>query len=325
MIVSLDFEMLWGILDHKNPMDYELNIKNVPKVVRLLLKLFDKYGIHATWGCVGMLMQNNLQRVEDETLQAVPLYEDLSLSAYAHFDFLKFVKSEYLFAPDLVRIIQSTDGQELGSHTYSHFYCNEKGSSGNQLEEDLRKSVEVIQRFGVTPVSIIFPRNQINEVYKETVLNCGFYNYRGTEDIWFYRTPDTRVGNSILRRGLRLADNYIPISGSCCYRWQDIRQECGMNNIKSSRFFRPYSRGFAVFEPLRIKRIMGQMKYAAKHNMVFHIWWHPHNFGSNMEQNFKNLLKLIKYYEKLRNIYGFQSLNMGEAGGCLCEDYGFRG
>ena len=77
-------------------------------------------------------MQNNLQRVEDETLQAVPLYEDLSLSAYAHFDFLKSVKSEYLFAPDLVRIIQSTDGQELGSHTYSHFYCNEKGSSGNQ-------------------------------------------------------------------------------------------------------------------------------------------------------------------------------------------------
>ena len=45
MVISLDFEMLWGILDHRDPLDYEQNIKNVPRVVGCLLRLFRKYGI----------------------------------------------------------------------------------------------------------------------------------------------------------------------------------------------------------------------------------------------------------------------------------------
>lgn len=321
MVISLDFEMLWGILDHKDPLDYEQNIKNVPKVVGCLLKLFKKHGIHATWGCVGMLTQDDMRMARKEAPRELPSYREPSLSAYAHFDFLESVNPAYLFAPKLVKKIRSVDGQELGSHTYSHFYCNEKGITDSQFKEDLQKSVEALQSFGVTPVSVIFPRNQINEAYGGIISRCGFQNYRGTEDAWFYQIPDTRAGEDPVRRGFRLLDHYIPIAGPCCYSWEEIRQENGLNNIKSSRFFRPYSGTLALFEPLRIRRIMGQMEYAARHNMVFHIWWHPHNFGTNIKKNLRNLLKLIRHYERLRDAYGFQSLNMEEVGGGICAYY----
>lgn len=323
MVISLDFEMLWGILDHRNPLDYEQNIKNVPKVAGCLLKIFREHGIHATWGCVGMLTRDDMRAVRIEEPKELPTYREPSLSAYEYFDFLESVNPAYLFAPKLVKKIAATDGQELGSHTYSHFYCNEEGITGSQLKEDLRKSVESLQSFGVTPVSVIFPRNQINENYSRIVSDCGFQNYRGTEDAWFYQIPDTRSGKDILRRGFRLLDHYLPIAGPCCYSWEEIRQRNGLNNIKSSRFFRPYSRQLAIFEPLRVRRIMGQMEYAARHNLVFHIWWHPHNFGKNIKKNLRNLLKLVRHYERLRDAYGFQSLNMGEVGGGICARYDF--
>lgn len=52
------------------------------------------------------------------------------------------------------------------------------------------------------------------------------------------------------------------------------------------------------------------MKHAAKHNKVFHLWWHPHNFGSNMDQNFKNLEKILTMYQALNKKYGFMSHSM---------------
>ena len=52
------------------------------------------------------------------------------------------------------------------------------------------------------------------------------------------------------------------------------------------------------------------MKYAAKNNEVFHLWWHPHNFGSNMEENFYNLEEILKEYTKLNNKYDFKSSTM---------------
>ena len=117
MVISLDFEMLWGILDHRDPLDYEQNIKNVPRVVGCLLRLFRKYGIHATWGCVGMLTRDDMRTVRKDRPGELPSYRESSLSAYAHFDFLESVDPGYLFAPGLVKKIAATDGQELGSHT----------------------------------------------------------------------------------------------------------------------------------------------------------------------------------------------------------------
>ena len=42
-------------------------------------------------------------------------------------------------------------------------------------------------------------------------------------------------------------------------------------------------RPYGFFKKLKMKRIKAQMTYAAKNDKLFHLWWHPHNFGNDIE------------------------------------------
>ena len=53
--ISLDFELFWGVRDHRTLDSYGENIRNVHHVVPRLLALFEKYDVHCTWATVGFL------------------------------------------------------------------------------------------------------------------------------------------------------------------------------------------------------------------------------------------------------------------------------
>ena len=57
--VSLDFEMFWGMQDAVTLEEYGQNVINGKAEGKRQLKLFDQYGIHATWGTVGFLLAEN--------------------------------------------------------------------------------------------------------------------------------------------------------------------------------------------------------------------------------------------------------------------------
>ena len=88
-------------------------------------------------------------------------------------------------------------------------------------------------------------------------------------------------------------------------------------NIPSSRFLRPYSHALAPLEGLRLRRIKRAMHDAATGDRLFHLWWHPHNFGADPERNLACLGEILGYFGYLRERYGMQSLNMGEVAGVL--------
>jgi hypothetical protein len=54
------------------------------------------------------------------------------------------------------------------------------------------------------------------------------------------------------------------------------------------------------------------MTYAAIHGLTYHLWWHPHNFGINMTENFSFLEKILSHYSELNKQYHFQSMSMSE-------------
>jgi hypothetical protein len=54
------------------------------------------------------------------------------------------------------------------------------------------------------------------------------------------------------------------------------------------------------------------MTHAAKNNLTYHLWWHPHNFGINQDKNFVFLEKILKHYQKLNTQYNFQSVTMSK-------------
>ena len=107
----------------------------------------------------------------------------------------------------------------------------------------------------------------------------------------------------------RLIDTYLPLKGHRCV---DPVMEDELLNIPASCFLRPYQPKLSLFEPLRISRMKKEMEAAAKRKQVYHLWWHPHNFGQNFDKNFSTLEKLLDHYKVLEKKYNMQSLNMEE-------------
>jgi hypothetical protein len=63
---------------------------------------------------------------------------------------------------------------------------------------------------------------------------------------------------------------------------------------------------------LRRWRVKAGLRAAARRGEVYHLWWHPHNFGTNLEENLAALKSILKEFHRLRDMYGMQSLTMAE-------------
>lgn len=308
-IISLDFELHWGVSDHRTVESYYENLKNTPAVVKKLLALFARRNIHATWATVGMLFCRNKNEITSFVAEKDrPGYTNSSLSNYfvAQKAGTDEVADPFHYANTLIKEIIETPGQELATHTFSHYYCLEPGQSSEQFLHDLNAAIKITEREGISPVSIVFPRNQYNEEYLKKSKQAGLKIYRGNFYSWIYK-PEAKSAESLLKRFFRLADAYLPISGHRVVR-ADFSGD--MVNIPASCFLRPYNSKLSWIDPLRLQRIKSEMTTAAKKGMIYHLWWHPHNFGKNMEQNFKILIDILDHFDQLSSTYGMQSMNM---------------
>ena len=77
-------------------------------------------------------------------------------------------------------------------------------------------------------------------------------------------------------------------------------------------FLRPFSARLKRMENLRFKRIERAMVYAAKYHENYHLWWHPHNFGKNIDENLHFLERILKLFKTLNTQFGFASKSMCE-------------
>ena len=310
-VISIDFEIHWGVSDHRTIESYRENLQNVPAVVRRTLELFRNRKIHATWATVGMLFcQHKKELFDFVPAHSRPTYNNGALSNYLVAESAGENEKEdpYHFGHSLVQQIAKTDFQDLGTHTYSHYYCLEPGQTPEQFYHDLVAARKLLDREGVNAVSIVFPRNQYSPEYLEQCKRTGFVCYRGNYDSWMYR-PEAKSTETSLKRLGRFVDTYLPVTGQ---RHVSIKQHDGLVNIPASCFFRPYNRRFSFLEPMRIRRIKNEMEAAARKNAIYHLWWHPHNFGKNMNENFKNLESILDHFDKLSAKYGMLSRNMKE-------------
>ena len=309
-VISLDFEMYWGIRDVINLNDYKENLLGIRESVPLLLYHFKKYDINATFATVGFLFFQNKNALNKNLPSKKPDYFNSGLSPYnGHIQSIgkDEIDDPFHFGASLVdQILEAR--QEIGSHSFSHFYCLEKGQSTQDFREDLLAAKKIAEQKGIDLRSFVFPRNQYNEQYINTCAEMGFTSFRGNEKSWLF-SSETLGPFMNFRRPFRLLDSYINISGNNCYSFKDLKGY-KIVNIPSSRFLRPYSKSFKAFENLRLKRITDSMSYAAKKGLVYHLWWHPHNFGINQSENFSFLEKILRHYKKLNEKFSFESVNM---------------
>ena len=310
LIVSLDFELFWGMLDVCPLEEYQENVLGGREAIPKLLELFGRYGIHATWATVGFLFAKDAREAAsffpEDALR--PSYDNPALSPYEEFS--KIGENEEqapcFFAPSLINEIAAAPGQEIGCHTFSHYYCREKGQTPEQFAADLRAAKAIAEKYGYALTSVVLPRNQCEPEYTAVMRELGFTAYRDEENDWIHEKIKFRP----LLRALRLADGYFPLTGQGGYT---PKNENGIWNLTGSRMYKPIFQPLHFLEGVKLGRIKGQMLHAAKNGLTYHLWWHPHNIGVRTEEHLRQLEELFQYYGELREAYGMESLNMREA------------
>ena len=201
---------------------------------------------------------------------------------------------------------------EICTHTFSHYYCLETGQTAAEFDADIKAAKKIAEAKGINLTSIVFPRNQVNAAYMAVLKNNGIRVYRGNPTSWIYR-PRKFSAEVLFIRLCRLLDTYFPISG---YNTSRVAGSKDLPvNIPAGHFLKPYDKRFAWLEHLKLKRIMNEMTKAAQRGDIYHLWWHPHNFGINLNKNMNNLSVILDHYQLLNKKYGFENKTMQEAAG----------
>lgn len=312
-VISLDFELFWGMRDKRTLEEYGRRILGVRAALPRMLDTFDAHGVKATFATVGLLFFDTKAELLGGLPEERPSYSNARLSPFVgHLDTIGNNEQEdpYHFGASLIRRIQERSMHELACHTFSHYYCLENGQTPDQFESDLLAAKRAAAPFGIHLRSFVFPRNQYNAAYLEICRRHGITAYRGNERSWLYQAR-SRQQETYFRRGIRLLDAWLNLSGPNCHAFPTTTENLPVD-IPSSRFLRPWSARWRVLDGLRLRRITQAMDHAARTGTVFHLWWHPHNFGQDLDRNMAFLEQVLKHYDTLHTTYGFRSMTMGE-------------
>lgn len=297
VVISMDFEMRWGVHDvyGLNFDGYRKNLENCRDVVTATLQLLTERDLHATWATVGALGMDDWNDYFSFA-PPPPSYAEPRFAVrheYADMD----PEGTLHFAPDLIRNIVKSEGQELGSHSFSHLYFQEPGIIIEDFLLDMF-AVEKLwaERFGVTPVSLVFPRNQ--GAFLEQLDLTSIKISRGNESAWFYDC-NTQSNNSLYPRLLRLADSVNP--------WTNRVSRLENKILRASMFIR-----FALPEPLwrlQIIRLKKELSNLSPGD-ISHLWWHPHNLGFDLKTGLCRLNEVLDVVAEACNYNSVVSMNM---------------
>ena len=306
LMVSLDFELFWGMLDVTTLDAYRNNVLGGKKAIPQLLELFRKYDIHATWATVGYLFAESKEELRTFFPETRPSYDDPRLDPYAYLESIGNNEEEApcFFCPDLIRMVAKTPGQEIGSHTFCHYYCREDGQTPAQFAEDMKAAKRIAKDKGYELTSVVLPRNQCAPEYIRVLESLGYTTFRDLENDWIHKIPVR-----IVKRGFTLLDAYLPLTAGTYLP----KKEYGIWNFAGSKMYRPIMPRLAFLEGLKVRRIKGQMRRAARRGEIYHLWWHPHNLGARTDDHLRQLEEIFRYYAELKEKYGMQSLTMQEA------------
>lgn len=314
-VISLDFETHWGFFDNRTIEDSRSQLLNITVVIDKLLDISKQHNVGITFATVGMLFAKDKNDIKKYIPKQKPNYFNNALNAYDLLEGITANDEKIYFAQDLVTKIKNDPLHEVGTHTFCHYYCHEKGQNLNDFKADIDSAITIAKSLDIQTKSIVFPRNQVQNDYLKICEDSGIETYRG--NCWFNFNNDSR--KLILKEYclvlLRVIDSYFNISGSNSFKLENHNfKDSKLINIPASRFLRPYNSRLKFMESLKVNRIKKAMTKAAKQNKVYHLWWHPHNFANDINENFKNFSEILQHYDTLKTKYGFESITMQKLG-----------
>lgn len=264
VVVSLDFELRWGVYDiYRDDLGgYRRNLEGVREAVPGLLELFRAEGVRATWATVGALACESWDEYEARA-PAPPVYLDTTFAPITGLRDLD-PTGHLHFAPDLVRAVAAAPGQEVGSHSFSHYFFGEAGFHRGDATRDAVAVRELfVEKLGREPTSFVFPRNQV--AFEDELLEAGLRALRTNPRGLVWSLP-TSLRESPPARVARLGQAFAGIQ---------VARRLGPL-VPASAFVR-----LGLPSPLaraHRRAIAGAVK-ACRPGEFVHLWFHPHNLG----------------------------------------------
>ncbi len=320
--ISLDFELHWGLINIADRQSRVTCYKNTIQAIPEMLKLFGQYNVHVTWATVGSMFAQNQEEWKMLKPAAQPDYVNEKLSPY------KWVEENGLpneyefahFAPKTIKNILNYPGQEIGTHTFSHYYCLAPLKGQEAFSEDLNAAKKAAAKFNIQLSSLVFPRNQFNPEYLKICYDAGIRAVRTNSNVWYWK-KSTSFSERVIKKLVRTANDYVTISDRVSYPLRNIKV------IKGEPLQLPRGRALEIWQPnnavnnkLKLQKIIKELHDAAIHDECYHLWWHPEEFGDYPEENLNRLRIILEQYKVCNERYRMKSWNMREYADNLIGD-----
>ena len=292
-VISLDTELLWGYVAHPTLEAVNLMKSDDKKgrgCIDILLNLFEKHNIPATWAVVGHLFLDHCECEDGIPHKDMPRFKE---NWYSFDPCTDIQRDPLYYGKDIVeKILSNRIEHEIGYHSFSHVVFSE--CRREVAEAEVKKGVKLAKEFGITLKSFVFPENKIGHI--DILKESGFKIYRGENLI------RSNSNQNLLTRNINRAINRI-IAPPTEPKWMD-----GIWEIPSSMFFcDPYVK-FSVLPKAKIG-----LYRAIRSKKVFHIFLHPHNLL--MYPSLKeDLDKFLAFVAKKRDEGKIEVMTMGEFG-----------
>jgi hypothetical protein len=280
------------------------------RAVQDLISVFATRRIRATWATVGFLFASKWDELSPHIPFLRPDSRRSELDPYGEQVGPDEDHDPEHLAGSLVDLIAASPGQEVASHTFSHYYCLEPGQNEATFRADLAAAQSMARVRGLTLSSLVLPRNQWNPAYTGAVLDLGFRCIRGNQRSWAHRAAPG--GGDMRQRAARLADTYVGLTPPPTTAWSEVVSPSGLCDVPASAFLRPYHPRRRQLESLRRARLRSGLRHAARAGRIFHLWWHPYNFAHNPNENLSLLEHVLDDFDELSRTEGFETLTMSD-------------
>jgi peptidoglycan/xylan/chitin deacetylase (PgdA/CDA1 family) len=304
--ISLDFELIWGTLDHNGLERFgETCLFERQQVIDRLLALFVEFDISATWCIVGHLF---LDKCESHNGIKHPEITRPTHDWVTH-DWFEFdphetenEKSVFVGRSLVEKIRDCAVRQEIGSHSFSHVIFSDSGCSRETAASEIRACKRIADEMGISLRSFAFPRNEVGhlDVLKEYGIDC----YRGVEPHWY------EMGN-YPKKVRRLAHLFDVLTAKTPPVVMPEKDATGLWNIPGSAIYFPmHGKRRYLPMPVRTRRAVKGLNRAAREKRIFHFWFHPTNMADRADKMFAGLRQVLEYAAGLREKNQLEILTM---------------